>query len=61
MPGPDALSIFLRPKVLLEFDLALNVLFYLPLGAIACLILQSPAGPWAARTGSSTTSAASSW
>ena len=49
MPGPDALATFLRPKVLLEFDLALNVLFYLPLGALACLVLRGPAVPWTAR------------
>ena len=49
MPGPEALSIFLRPKVLLEFDLALNVVFYLPLGALACLVLRDRATDWSAR------------
>jgi len=34
-PGPEALAIFLRPKVVLEFDMALNVAAYLPLGAMA--------------------------
>jgi len=49
MPGPDALSIFLRPKVVLEFDLALNTIAYIPLGAIACLILGDTNPPWTAR------------
>jgi hypothetical protein len=49
MPGPDALPIFLRPKVLLEFDVTLNVLFYMPLGALACLILRAANPPWSAR------------
>jgi len=48
-PGPDALAIFLRPKVLLEFDMALNAAAYVPLGAIACLILRSANPPWRAR------------
>jgi hypothetical protein len=50
MPGPDALAIFLRPRVLLEFDLALNTIAYLPLGALACLILRTSNPPLAART-----------
>lgn len=48
MPGSDALPIFLRPKVLLEFDVALNALFYIPLGALACLILRTANPPWVA-------------
>ncbi len=48
-PGPDALAIFLRPKVLLEFDMALNAAAYAPLGAIACLILRPANAPWGAR------------
>ncbi len=40
MPGPDALAVFLRPKVVLEFDLALNTLAYVPLGALAWLALR---------------------
>lgn len=49
MPGPDALGIFLRPKLLLEFDLALNTIAYLPLGALACLRLRATNSPGAAR------------
>ena len=49
MPAPDALGVFLRPRVVLEFDLALNMLAYVPLGALACLLLMSRHPPWAAR------------
>jgi hypothetical protein len=49
MPAPDALAVFLRPKVLLEFDVAMNALAYMPLGAIACLILRGANEPWLAR------------
>ncbi len=49
MPGPDALAVFLRPKVLLEFDVATNALAYLPLGALACLVLRDSNPPWLAR------------
>jgi hypothetical protein len=49
MPAPDALAVFLRPKVLLEFDVALNALAYMPLGAIACLVLRGSSEPWLAR------------
>lgn len=42
---------FLRPKVLLEFDVALNAAAYVPLGAIACLLLRASNDPWAARAG----------
>ena len=49
MPGPDALAIFLRPRVLLEFDVAMNAAAYLPLGAIACLLLRGSNPPWLAR------------
>ena len=49
MPAPDALAVFLRPKVLLEFDVAMNALAYMPLGAIACLILRGSNEPWLAR------------
>lgn len=48
LPGPDALAIFLRPRILLEFDLALNVAAYVPLGALACLVLRASNPPWAA-------------
>ena len=48
-PGPDALAVFLRPKVLLEFDVALNAAAYVPLGALACLILRASNPPWSAR------------
>jgi VanZ family protein len=48
-PGADALAIFLRPKVLLEFDLAANVLAYVPLGALACLALGQGSERWRAR------------
>ena len=30
MPAPDALGVFLRPRIVLEFDLALNALASLP-------------------------------
>ena len=49
MPAPDALAVFLRPKVLLEFDVALNAIAYMPLGALACLILRVSNAPRAAR------------
>lgn len=49
MPAPDALAVFLRPKVLLEFDVAMNALAYMPLGAIACLILRGSNESWLAR------------
>lgn len=49
MPGPDALAIFLRPKVWLEFDVATNVVAYMPMGALAFLLLRGPGGDWAAR------------
>jgi hypothetical protein len=49
MPAADALAIFLRPKVWLEFDLALNVLAYMPLGALACLVLRDANPAWHAR------------
>jgi VanZ family protein len=49
LPGPDALHVFLRPKVLLEFDVALNVVFYMPLGALGCLILRGTHDAWRAR------------
>lgn len=49
MPGPDALAVFLRPKVIIEFDMALNAVAYAPLGAIACLVLRGSNSPWLAR------------
>ena len=49
MPGPDALAVFLRPKVIIEFDMALNAVAYAPLGAIACLVLRGANSPWRAR------------
>ena len=49
MPGPDALAVFLRPKVIIEFDMALNAVAYAPLGAIACLVLRGSGSPWRAR------------
>lgn len=49
MPAADALSVFLRPRVVLEFDVALNTIAYMPLGALACLVLLASAPPWAAR------------
>jgi VanZ family protein len=36
-PGPDALSLFFRPKVVVAFDIVMNALAYAPLGALACL------------------------
>ena len=41
LPAADALAIFLRPRYVLEFDLALNVLAYVPLGALACLNIRA--------------------
>ncbi len=49
MPGPDALAVFLRPKVLLEFDVAMNAVAYMPLGALACLVLRDGNPAWVAR------------
>ncbi len=49
MPGPDALAVFLRPKVLLEFDVAMNAVAYVPLGALACLVLRDGNPSWRAR------------
>jgi len=47
-PGPDALAIFFRPRVLLEFDLAVNALAYLPLGALTALLFGAASLPWSA-------------
>jgi hypothetical protein len=41
LPAADALAIFLRPRYVIEFDLALNFLAYAPLGALACLDLRA--------------------
>jgi hypothetical protein len=49
MPAHDALAVFLRPKVWLEFDLALNVIAYMPLGALAWLHLRGDGPRWAGR------------
>ncbi len=49
MPGPDALAVFLRPKVLLEFDVAMNTVAYMPLGALAWLVLRDSNPSWLAR------------
>jgi VanZ family protein len=49
MPGPDALAVFLRPKVLLEFDVVTNAIAYMPLGALAFLLLRGAGDAWAAR------------
>ncbi len=37
LPGGDALPLFLRPKFISDFDIAMNVVAYAPLGALACL------------------------
>ncbi len=38
LPGGDALAgFFARPKYITEFDVALNVIAYVPLGTLACL------------------------
>jgi VanZ family protein len=47
-PGPDALAVFLRPRVVLEFDMAVNVIAYAPLGALAALLFGAAAAPWRA-------------
>lgn len=47
-PGPDALAVFFRPRVILEFDMAVNVLAYLPLGVLAALRFGAAASPWRA-------------
>lgn len=49
MPAADALAVFLRPKVWLEFDLALNALAYMPLGALAWLVLRDANPAWHVR------------
>lgn len=57
-PGPDALAIFFRPRVLLEFDLAVNVLAYLPLGALTALLFSAASAPWKAAARSTAACAA---
>lgn len=43
MPGPDALSDFLsRPRYVVPFDVAVNVLAYVPLGMLAALNFAAP-------------------
>lgn len=49
MPAADALAVFLRPRVVLEFDVALNAVAYMPLGALACLVLLGANPTWSAR------------
>ena len=43
-PGGDALSLFLRPRYFVGFDIALNALAYVPLGALACLVFRTTSG-----------------
>lgn len=40
-PGPGWLADFLRPRYITAFDVFLNALAYLPLGALACLALRN--------------------
>ena len=41
LPAADALSVFFRPKYLVSFDIALNAIAYIPLGALACLVFRA--------------------
>jgi VanZ family protein len=40
LPGNDALALFFHPRYLVSFDIILNALAYVPLGALACLVLR---------------------
>src|SRR6185295_5482125 len=40
-PAGDALSLFFRPRYFVGFDVALNTLAYMPLGALACLVFRT--------------------
>lgn len=40
-PGSDALALFLKPKYIVGFDVALNFVAYMPLGALACLVVRA--------------------
>lgn len=41
LPANDASALFFRPRYLVGFDLALNALAYVPLGALACMVLRA--------------------
>ena len=41
-PPSDALALFFNPRYLSAFDIALNALAYVPLGALACLVFRRP-------------------
>lgn len=41
LPGGDALSLFFRPRYYVAFDIALNAIAYVPLGALACLVCRT--------------------
>ncbi len=49
LPGVDAPAAFLRPKFISEFDVAMNVVAYLPLGALAILHFLPGRRHWDAR------------
>ena len=45
LPTPEATAAFLsRPRFVTEFDIALNILAYVPLGALACLYFRQARG-----------------
>lgn len=41
LPAGDALSLFLRPRYFVAFDIVLNAVAYVPLGALACLVFRA--------------------
>ena len=41
MPSDFALEVFVRPRYVLPFDIAINVLAYMPLGVVACYRYRS--------------------
>ncbi len=45
LPAPEAVAgFFSRPRFVTEFDIALNILAYVPLGALACLYFRQARG-----------------
>jgi VanZ family protein len=49
LPSVDAVAAFMsRPRYVTGFDVALNVLAYVPLGTLACLYFRQAGGGWRA-------------
>lgn len=47
-PGDALAAFFTRPRFVTDFDVALNVLAYVPLGALACLHFRQSGAGWRA-------------